>query len=126
MAELTIQISDELAKRPEPLQDKLPELLLQLVENSGISHLIESEENKNFTDVIPVYQEVIDFLIKSPTPEDIVGFIVSPEVQTRLQSLLAKNREATLTPPELAELDVYEQLEHLMILIKAQAYSAIN
>ncbi|HEY9848276.1 MAG TPA: hypothetical protein V6D28_02365 [Leptolyngbyaceae cyanobacterium] len=126
MAELTIKISDELAKRLEPLQDKLPELLLQLVENSGIYRLPKSEENENITDVIPVYQEVINFLTKSPTPEDIVGFKVSPEAQTRLQSLLSKNREATLTPAEIAELDVYEQLEHLMILIKAQAYSAIN
>jgi hypothetical protein len=39
--------------------------------------------------------------------------------------LLDKNRESTLNPMEIAELDVYEQLEHLMILLKARAYSAI-
>lgn len=27
---------------------------------------------------------------------------------------------------ELAELDVYEQLEHMMILLKARAYSEFN
>ncbi len=27
---------------------------------------------------------------------------------------------------EIAELDVYEQLKHLMILLKARAYSAIQ
>ncbi|MCL1463291.1 MULTISPECIES: hypothetical protein [Argonema] len=126
MAELTIQIPDELAKRLEPLQERLPELLWQVLENPEIYQPIQSEVNPNFTDIFPVYQEVIDFLIKSPTLEDIVAFQVSPQAQTRLQTLLSKNREATLTPPEVAELDVYEQLEHLMILLKARAYSGIN
>ena len=55
-----------------------------------------------------------------------VSFKVSQNAQTRLQNLLDKNREATLIPMEIAELDVYEQLEHLMILLKARAYSAIQ
>lgn len=37
---------------------------------------------------------------------------VSTSAQTRLQTLLEKNREAKLTPMEMEELDVYEQLEH--------------
>ncbi|WP_219907712.1 hypothetical protein [Aphanothece hegewaldii] len=72
---------------------------------------------------IQVYDEVLDFLLKSPTPQEIITFKVSPQAQKRLQTLLLKNREATLTDNENAELDVYEKLEHLMILLKARAIS---
>jgi len=41
----------------------------------------------------------------------------------RLRLLLDKNREETLSVPEEAELNVYEQLEQLMILLKAKAYA---
>ncbi len=83
MAELTIQISDELAQGLEPLRNRLPELLWQLSDTT-----IPTNEPivKNQTSDIPaVYQEVIDFLIKRPTPSEIVAFKVSISAQTRLQ-----------------------------------------
>jgi hypothetical protein len=46
---------------------------------------------------------------------------VSEAAQARLRLLLDKNREETLGAPEEAELNVYEQLEHLMTLLKAKA-----
>ncbi|PSB51108.1 hypothetical protein C7B67_12215 [filamentous cyanobacterium Phorm 6] len=126
MATITLQIPDELAQRLEPLQNRLPELLWQLLEVTKQPTTIEPEVKTNTADIPAVYREVLDFLIKTPTPQDIVSFKVSQNAQTRLQNLLDKNREATLTPMEIAELDVYEQLEHLMILLKARAYSAIQ
>lgn len=126
MATITIQIPDELAQRLEPLQNRLPELLWQLLEVTKKPTTIEPEVKTNTADIPAVYREILDFFINTPTPQDIVSFKVSQTAQTRLQNLLAKNREATLTPMEIAELDVYEQLEHLMILLKARAYSAIR
>ena len=120
MAELTIQISDELAQRLEPLQNQLPELLWQLLDAANLP-TNQPIVPRQTTDIPAVYQEVLDFLIKRPTSSEIVAFKVSPQAQTRLQQLLKKNRSATLTPTELAELDVYEQLEHMMILLKARA-----
>lgn len=125
MATITLQIPDELAQRLEPLQNRLPELLWQLLELTKNPTTIEPEITINSGDIPAVYQEVLDFLIKSPIPQDIVNFKVSQQAQTRLQILLDKNRESTLNPMEIAELDVYEQLEHLMILLKARAYSEI-
>jgi len=75
------------------------------------------------TDVPPVYGEVIDFLINAPSPQEIARFKVSSAAQARLRSLLEKNREATLSETEIAELDLYEQLERMMILLKARSYS---
>jgi hypothetical protein len=133
MAELTIQILDELAQRLEPLRNYLPELLSQLLDSTSLSSAslaVPSEfrsaltATANLQKIPQAYLEVLDFLVTRPTPQDILAFKVSPEAQERLRSLLDKNREGTLTDFEVAELDVYEQLEHLMILIKARAVSA--
>ena len=122
MAELTIQVSDELAQRLEPLQNRLPELLWQLLDVANLPTSISKTVQTEPTDIPLVYQEVLDFLIKRPTPEEIIAFKVSSQAQSRLEELLERNRSATLNSMELAELDVYEQLEHMMILLKARAF----
>jgi hypothetical protein len=128
MAELTIQVPDELAQRLEPFRDRLPELLTRLVEtvlpSSSPADLLPSVANP--TDAPVAYAEVLDFLITRPTPEEIVAFKVSAEAQERLRTLLDKNREGRLTEIEAAELDLYEQLEHMMILLKAKAHALVG
>lgn len=126
MAQLTIQISDELATRLEPLRERLPELLAQLLETQSKSASTLLERTAFATEHPPVYAEVLDFLIQRPTHQEIATFKVSSQSQERLQALLEKNREAALTDEETAELDVYEQLEHLMILLKARAINSIS
>jgi hypothetical protein len=78
----------------------------------------------NLPEIPQAYLEVLDFLVTRPTPQDILAFKVSPLAQNRLSLLLDKNREGSLTASEVAELDAYEQLEHLMILMKARLISA--
>lgn len=126
MAQLTIQIPDELASRLEPLRERLPELLLQLLETPSKTTSTGAERIAFATEPSSVYAEVLDFLIKRPTPQEIAAFKVSLQAQERLRTLLEKNREATLTVEETTELDVYEQLEHLMVLLKVRAINAIN
>ncbi|MBD2212165.1 hypothetical protein H6G27_20160 [Nostoc linckia FACHB-104] len=121
MAKLTIEIPDELVGRLEPLQSRLPELLWRLLDSDPKQTTEQSKVNIGTVEIAEVYLEVLDFLIKRPTPEEIVEFKVSPHAQMRLQVLLEKNRSGSLTPIEIAELDVYEQLEHMMILLKARA-----
>ena len=103
------------------MQNRLPELLWRLLDIANLPTNSKATAKTESTDIPAVYQEVLDFLIKRPTPEEIIAFKVSPIAQTRLSELLEKNRSATLSPMELAELDVYEQLEHMMILLKARA-----
>ncbi len=128
MAELTIQVPDELAQRLEPFRDRLPELLTLAVEtilpSTCSSDLLPSVANP--TDTPIAYAEVLDFLITRPTPQKIVAFKVSAEAQERIRTLLDKNREGSLTEIETAELDLYEQLEHMMILLKAKAHTLIG
>jgi len=51
---------------------------------------------------------------------------VSPTTQARLEELLAKNSEDGLSEEETAELDVYEQINHIMILLKARARTLLS
>jgi hypothetical protein len=121
MAELTIQVPEQLAKRLEPLRSRLPELLSQLLETTNPLPTALPLAVDNPETLPLAYIEVLDFLIKRPTPQEIAAFKVSPQAQARIAALLDKNREQTLNDTEAAEIDVYEQLEHLMILLKARA-----
>lgn len=126
MAELIIQVPDELAQRLEPYLDRLPELLKSAIETifpHNSSDLLRSVANP--TDTPLAYSEVLDFLLTRPTPQEISAFKVSTEAQERIRRLLDKNKEGNLAKNEAGELDLYEQLEHLMILLKAKAYALI-
>jgi hypothetical protein len=125
MAELTIHIPDELAQRLEPFRDQIPELLTRAVETilprTSSTELQTSVTNS--TDTPVAYLEVLDFLLTQPKPQEIIAFKVSKKAQERIRILLDKNSEESLTETETAELNLYEQLEHMMILLKAKAYA---
>ncbi|MFM5983333.1 MAG: hypothetical protein ACKO9I_22840 [Sphaerospermopsis kisseleviana] len=122
MAQLTIQVPDELANRLQPILHRLPELLSQLIE----SHTLEPLTLANSSDLPTTCAEVLDFLIQQPTPEQIAKFKVSNQAQNRLETLLEKSRMGTISELENSELEVYEQLDQLMILSKARAYSMMK
>lgn len=128
MAELTIQVTEALARRLKPLQDSLPHLLTRLAESLPTGSEDERESERPSVvqppDASRAYAEVLDLLLTRPTPQDILAFKVSEAAQTRLRALLDKNREEGLDETETAELDLYEQLEQLMILLKTRAISA--
>ena len=48
-------------------------------------------------------------------------FKISAVAQERLENLLDKNREGTLSPGERVELDTYLQLSERMTILKARA-----
>lgn len=104
MATITIEVPDEWSEQLTQLGDRLPELLLQCLQQP----------------VLPatIYRYILDFLTSQPTPEHIQAFRPTPEMQERLRSLLAKNQSGDLTPNEWRELDEYERIEHLIIMLK--------
>lgn len=118
MTTITLEVPDELAAKLAPMQQKLPGLLSQALELQAAEDLaLEGSDEANQ----PVFQEALYFLTSRPTPEQILMFKASPAAQERLEELLDKNREEGLTEEEETELDVYEQVNDLMILLKAQA-----
>lgn len=67
------------------------------------------------------YNEILDFLLSKPTPEEIITLRPSEEAQERLRYLLDANRNRTLNDAERAELESYLQLEHFVRRLKIRA-----
>lgn len=65
--------------------------------------------------------EVFDFLLSKPSPEEVMALRPSPEAQARVQYLLDGNRNESLVDAEKAELEMYLQLEHFVRQLKIRA-----
>jgi hypothetical protein len=123
MAQLTLDIPDELAQRLAPFQSQLSELFARLIATTLPDESSEPSTSVgllpiNSPDLPPTYLEVLDFLVTRPTSQQLLKFKVSEPSQIRLQVLLEKSREASLSASEKTELSLYEQLDGLMTLLK--------
>ncbi len=108
MIEVTVRVPDNLAPKLRRMTDWLPIVLeLSLV---GFR-----------TPAAQTAAEVIGFLSEGPAPIQVAGYAVSERAQQRLQRLLTLNEAGLLSPEEHTELDEIEQIEHFVILLKAQA-----
>ncbi len=128
MTQITIDIPDDLAQRLAPFQSQFSDLFTSLIATRllGQSTIESSTPTSTLTSTSGTYQEILDFLIDRPTSAQIINFKVSEASQSRLQTLLQKNREAALTAAETAEIDLYEQLDTLIGFLKIRAYAALR
>jgi len=69
----------------------------------------------------PALLELIDFLAAGTTPESLIAFRPSAQVEQRITVLITAKQDGSLSPEEAAELDDFLQLEHILIMAKAQA-----
>jgi hypothetical protein len=67
-----------------------------------------------------LYDDRLDVVAESADAQRVLAFRLSDEKQARLDELLEKNRQGTLTDEESSELDAYERFEHLVRLLKAR------
>jgi hypothetical protein len=136
MAQITIDIPDDLAQRLAPFQSQFSDLFTRLIATTllGQATLDRSTSVPNAillqrgyaNDTSVTYHEILDFLIDRPTSEQIINFKVSAASQSRLQTLLQKNREIALTPAETTEIDLYQQLDTLIGFLKIRAYATLQ
>jgi hypothetical protein len=68
-----------------------------------------------------LFDEILDFLASSPTPEQIVDFHPSSRLQLRLRDLLDRNRNDELNSDEQIELDEFSRMNHFMSMLKIRA-----
>lgn len=113
MATITLEVPDELARRLEDVAGRLPDLLTYALDIGGIPGGTMPAERSY------LWNEVIEFLASEPNREEILSYKISDNAQERLEELLYLNREETLTPQEQDELDTFNQLDHLFIMLKA-------
>lgn len=105
MATITIEVPDELSELIAQAGDRLPELLAQSLRQPALpTH---------------VYRYVLDFLASNPDAEEIAAFGPTTEMRERLRTLTAREAAGDIAPTERAEINEYERLEHLMVMIKA-------
>jgi hypothetical protein len=107
MVEMTVQVSDKLAERLQPMRNWLPTILeLSLV---GFKTLATETAT-----------EIIEFLSTDPSPQAVLDYHVSERGQARFQRLLALNEAGLLREIEQLELDELQKIEHIMIMLKAE------
>jgi hypothetical protein len=75
--------------------------------------------------LLPLYNELLDYLVDETTPQEILAFKASPEAQAYAQDLLERQSEGRLSPEEIQLLEQMEQVERLMSVLKAKALRAL-
>ena len=109
--QITLDIPDEIAQNLDPIQEQIPQILAL-----GLREL-----NANPSVGFSGLTEILEFLAKLPTPQEILDLHLSPTVQDAIETLLDKNRTEGLTENEQRQWQHYEFVEHLVRLAKAQA-----
>lgn len=73
------------------------------------------------TMIMKAYTEFVDYIVTGLSPAQVLAFRPSEETRERVRYLLAAEKNSTITKEEAAELDDFEQFEHLMRMAKARA-----
>lgn len=107
MVQVTMQLPDQLAGRIMPVRRWMPAILEFSL--AGLR-----------TPASETAAEIIDFLLSSPSAEEMMAYHSSERSQSRVRRLLALNEAGLLSEAEARELDELERIEHIMITLKAQ------
>lgn len=113
--ELTLHISDELASRLRPLQDRLPQIL-----ELGLRELHAAP---------PQFEglgDVLETLARLPPPQEVLALRPSPALQERISILLDKLRNSGLSADEERDWRTFQYIEHLARIAKANAESRLK
>jgi hypothetical protein len=76
--------------------------------------------------MLPLYNELLDYLVDKATPQEILAFKASPEAQAFAQDLLERQSTGELTAEEARILEQMEQVERLMSVLKAKSLRALR
>jgi hypothetical protein len=111
MQQITVELPDDLALRLGPLRSQLPQIL-----ERGL--LAWNDEGLT---AFSGLSEVLEFLAKLPSPEEVLALRPSEALSARVAELLGKNRVEGLTETEEQLWQQYERVEYLVQMAKAQA-----
>jgi hypothetical protein len=106
--QITIDIPDDLATT---VQDKLPQILAL-----GLREMY-ANPNNGFSGLT----EILHFLAKLPSPQEVLNLRLAPDAQKEIDNLLEKNRTQGFNESDRLLWQHYEFIEHLVRLAKTQA-----
>lgn len=108
MAQITIEVPDAPVAQLSIVRDRLPEVLARGL--SEPSPLLNE-----------AYRYVLKFLTDNPSPEEIISFKLTLQIQERISDLLEKSRAGQLTAAEESELDGYGEINRFVRQFKIRA-----
>ena len=79
------------------------------------------EINANPNNVFSGLTEILHFLAKLPSPQEVLNLRLAPDVQQEIDHLLEKNRTQDFNESDRLLWQHYEFIEHLVRLAKTQA-----
>jgi len=113
---MTIDIPNELARRLNPFKYELPQLLERGLHDYNLPK-VTSFQGIN---------EILEFLAKLPSPEEILALKPTQELQLQIETLLEKKHHQPLNSIEEQQWQQYEYLEHLIRIAKTHALLKLN
>jgi hypothetical protein len=76
------------------------------------------------TDIL--FDEILEFLASTPSPEQIIAYTPPEALQQRLSALLEKNRSGQLSESEQIELDEFLRMNRFMSRLKIKARQKLS
>lgn len=73
-----------------------------------------------------LFDDILEFLASTPTPERIVAYQPPDALQQRLSDLLARNRSNQLSETEQVELDEFLRMNRFMSRLKLKARQKLS
>jgi predicted HTH domain antitoxin len=74
----------------------------------------------------PVYDDLLEYLVKKASPQEILAFQPSEAARARAIELIEKSSEGELSAEERAELAQMRQIDSFVSVLKARALEAIH
>ena len=75
---------------------------------------------------LKAYDEFVDFITSEPSLQAVSEYRLSDETEAHISALLEANREGTLMPDEISDLDEYLRLEHIARKAKIRAIEKLD
>jgi hypothetical protein len=77
-------------------------------------------------EILPLYNEFLDYLIEKASPQEILAFKASDAAQDYARTLIERNSAGTITPSERIQLEQMLQFERMMSVLKAKAIAILE
>ena len=109
--EITLNVSEELATRLQPVEQQLPQIL-----ELGMREL-SARQGGTFAGL----SSILEKLASLPSPEEVLALRASPALQERIDTLLEKSQAEGLSVEEQREWEQFSYVEHLVRMAKLNA-----
>jgi len=109
---ITLDVSHDLGMRLHPFKQELPRLL-----ELGLNQISQTNSLQ-----FQHLNDLLEFLAKLPSAEEIIALRPAPELQNQVNYLLEKQSTEGLSSSEEEQWQQYEYMEHLVRIAKGNAF----